>query len=879
MGLNKNNRGLRKKVLFSLLALIMFVTVPLGVYGGSDVSHDHSKKGETEVDKSLESEGSEFLMTDSNGSVQFEGESLYMEKDGKAVPADLNYLLKSGRENVELKTKSEVKADIEKGLFDKVASIFLPSKVHAKAPKIVYKGKVHYRGSIVGEFRVNGELAFCLQHHKPTPGTGEKYQTPLTYNNKYIQRALYYGWGGDANIFKNKSQGMVVTSLVLDRIYEGGTTGRNLPGYSKLWDKVKNGRAPDSDVNLSDRYLTSYVKSGKQISQSTKLKADKKNKVKIKAPSKVTIRNLSNGKKTTGGTITINGGQSFRLEAPLDYSATIKRTLKGSMKKFQPMITKPSRNKSLQVLGYSKMITDPDDKINFTAKFVKRKRDVTIHYKDYHTKKKLKRSYKTEQTIGTCKTYKSSKTLKNGGKYYDRTGSSSYKVCVNSKNVTKTFYYKLRRDVTVNYLDDRTGDKIKDSKNYTVHRGDKYSENHPTIKKGDKTYHYVKKTGDAEKGTIDTKDIEINYHYNLPLAELGLKKIQIYTDKSDKGLPVKVELDKKYNYSTKIKDMIDKDKTVDVALYQGDKKLDSKEYNAKKVPEKLEFKISPKVLKVNTHKPYTVKFEGYDKEDFEVKKGHEELTTDGYTSSEKTVDVSSKKEKELNYKGVVMTEREVEKDMKVYYETLSIPVKKIERMRTGYGFHMPIDLTYENEIGNFKPEFSFNMMVPDDLIDEKYIEYETNKGTATVPLEITEYDLQTKGDAASSKQKFELQHVNVEDHTGHLFTDEQVANKDKRIELELIDGGRKFYLPIWGRIGDYPVSVESDKKIGINQINIEIHHIVDVYAHMYAHMDSETIEDDAIIMEPVNIDDPFPYGVPKSWTKEEVEEFKEILKK
>ncbi|RFA35921.1 hypothetical protein CAI16_06740 [Virgibacillus dokdonensis] len=73
--------------------------------------------------------------------------------------------------------------------------------------------------------------------------------------------------------------------------------------------------------------------------------------------------------------------------------------------------------------------------------------------------------------------------------------------------------------------------------------------------------------------------------------------------------------------------------------------------------------------------------------------------------------------------------------------------------------------------------------------------------------------------------------------------------------------------------------MESDKKIGINQTNIEIKHIVDVFAHMYAHMDSEKIKDYAIIMKPVNIDDPFSYGVPESWTKEEVEEFKEKLKK
>lgn len=44
---------------------------------------------------------------------------------------------------------------------------------------------------------------------------------------------------------------------------------------------------------------------------------------------------------------------------------------------------------------------------------------------------------------------------------------------------------------------------------------------------------------------------------------------------------------------------------------------------------------------------------------------------------------------------------------------------------------------------------------------------------------------------------YELPHINVERHTGHLFNDEQVEKKDKRITYELVDGGRKFYSPIW----------------------------------------------------------------------------------
>lgn len=74
----------------------------------------------------------------------------------------------------------------------------------------------------------------------------------------------------------------------------------------------------------------------------------------------------------------------------------------------------------------------------------------------------------------------------------------------------------------------------------------------------------------------------------------------------------------------------------------------------------------------------------------------------------KIIKVDSSKQDNLSYRGVVMTEREVGKNMKVYYETLDIPLERIKRMRTGYGFEVPLDLTYINEIGSNDLDFSFD---------------------------------------------------------------------------------------------------------------------------------------------------------------------------
>ena len=253
------------------------------------------------------------------------------------------------------------------------------------------------------------------------------------------------------------------------------------------------------------------------------------------------------------------------------------------------------------------------------------------------------------------------------------------------------------------------------------------------------------------------------------------------------------------------------------------------------------------------------------------------LTTDGYTSSEKIIKVDSSKQDNLSYRGVVMTEREVGKNMKVYYETLDIPLERIKRMRTGYGFEVPLDLTYINEIGSNDLVFSFDFKAQDEIVDKSYIEYSSKNGVSTVALENTSKKSSTNNNVTISKQKFELQHINVEKRTGALFNDNQVNNQDSRIQYDLIDGGRKFYLPIWARIGDYQANVESTKDIGINKINVEIGYDINIYAHMYAHMDSESILDDAIILEPIDSDNPFPNGIPKGWTKENLDALNEML--
>lgn len=380
----------------------------------------------------------------------------------------------------------------------------------------------------------------------------------------------------------------------------------------------------------------------------------------------------------------------------------------------------------------------------------------------------------------------------------------------------------------------------------------------------------------VQSGTVGNSDITIKFYYDVPLIKAGLKKIQIYTEQADKGLPVKVEIDKKYIYDENIADM--SNSKIKLGLYDNsNNEVISKEFTAKTLPEMLDMTIPSTKLKKDSSKSYTLKIEGYDSNMVDVISNAMSLTTDGYTSSEKIIKVDSSKQDNLSYRGVVMTEREVGKNMKVYYETLDIPLERIKRMRTGYGFEVPLDLTYINEIGSNDLDFSFDFKAQDEIVDKSYIEYSSKNGVSTVALENTSKKSSTNNNVTISKQKFELQHINVEKRTGALFNDNQVNNQDSRIQYDLIDGGRKFYLPIWARIGDYQANVESTKDIGINKINVEIGYDINIYAHMYAHMDSESILDDAIILEPIDSDNPFPNGIPKGWTKENLDALNEML--
>lgn len=746
-------------------------------------------------------------------------------------------------------------------------TIFLGGeKVNAASASIIYHGKVSYGGSTVGDFTIDGVQTFCIEHYRPTPPTGTPNDGGSISKNKKIAAALYWGWGGDKNIFGNdRDRGLVVTSLILSRIYTGEDAGgKSIAGYSTLWEKVQTEDVPDSGVAFSKPIINSSISGNVQKTETNKFVADSSNQVSFTLPSGVSLYNTTTGKNTTGGKVTLKGGESFYLTAPLTYGQNFSTgNLKGNMKDFAPIIYKMV-NPSLQTVSKGVWI-DPTQTTKFTANFEVRQKQIKVDHKDKFNNELLK-TQKSNKNIGTKYSYFPDSSITKGNNTYVPINKTAQTGTLGNKDITLTFFYNLQRTITVKHVDARDNKELK-AESYIKSRGEKYSYSpRNDLKKGNYTYRPVSSA--LQTGTVGSSDITLTFYYDVPLIKTGLEKIQIYTALATEGLPVKINLSKENIYPDSVSDMA-KEK-IKLNLYQGSTLVASKEYTAKNLPKSLDMEIPAKYLTANTNKPYTLKFEDYNKDAIDIPNDLISLITDGYTSSEKTIEVNSANTSILNYQGIVMTEREVKKDMKVFYESIDVPVEKIKKMRTGYGFFMPLDVTYVNEIGTGSTDFSFSMKVPKDIVDTKYIKYQMNGDVATVPLEQTKNNTITASNQKTSMQKFELQHVNIERITGALFSDTQVQAKDTRIEHEIIDGERKFYVPIWGYIGDYPITVESSKKMGINKVNFKINHNLNVFAHMLAHMDSPTIEQDALLFVPINADDPV---FPEDWSEEDKKEY------
>ena len=233
----------------------------------------------------------------------------------------------------------------------KPAVLSAVKKAASKARQTVdFNGYAEVAGVRCGKFTVDGKTAFCMEHKKVTPITGN-YLTESIYKNETIRKVLYYGYKGTEQWsgFKSKEQGIVCTSLALSYFYSGkDTIGFKLGSskdksikLSKFLDYIEDKEAPSETFNLSKKSVKSYASGTIQRTPNIKFNADTRNSVTMKLPSGIKLVKVSGKTSGTTGSVKIYGDTTFYLTAPLDKKGTFKTgKLKGTRKEFQAILLK-----------------------------------------------------------------------------------------------------------------------------------------------------------------------------------------------------------------------------------------------------------------------------------------------------------------------------------------------------------------------------------------------------------------------------------------------------------------------------------------------------------------------------------------------------------
>lgn len=295
-----------------------------------------------------------------DGVMYYQGEPLYVGGNDEQVPAKYEELLKAGVAQTLTTASSRL------GL---TRSVNQGQQVTIQFVGYVSATNPYGYTSTVGDFRVDGQQAFCVQHALPTPGTGMT-ATANVYEVQEVRNALYYGWGGPANIFSDHNVGVVVTSLILDRIISGGTTGQSLPQYNDLWDRVVNGKAPTGDFTPSRYNSDTKIEGDYQISEDFRFTSETSNddSFSIEIPEGVELVNRTTGNVSGAGSTNVNLNDTFYYRAGLSYQLPYTSNAIGSSKgKYQPIVAVVGGG--YQAIGFGQWVKDPTRTIQLTVNF------------------------------------------------------------------------------------------------------------------------------------------------------------------------------------------------------------------------------------------------------------------------------------------------------------------------------------------------------------------------------------------------------------------------------------------------------------------------------------------------------------------------------
>lgn len=258
-----------------------------------------------------------------------------------------------------------------------ILSIFAPMATVYGASGLVKHGEYPLPGSssIVGDFTLNGEQTFCIQHREFAAPDGTPY-TESVYADVNVRKALYYGYNGPAQWsgFGSKQNGVIATSLVLSEIYNPGEAGDYdyIPIVAQYKAFLATQPAPPTrDVTFDKTSVSAYYDgvNDNQRTPNIKVKGTAGQNITFTIPSGIYVKNVT-ADTTLSGTVTLPVGTEFYLFADLGAaSGTYSTGSVGESFIYQAILFKfPSSN--YQDMAKGRVVTDPAGSTKLDAKWL-----------------------------------------------------------------------------------------------------------------------------------------------------------------------------------------------------------------------------------------------------------------------------------------------------------------------------------------------------------------------------------------------------------------------------------------------------------------------------------------------------------------------------
>ena len=217
---------------------------------------------------------------------------------------------------------------------------------------------------------INGSLAYCLEASKETPPQGQ-YAPYVIEHNEALLKVLYYGYGRPGDVFKddqvtNDTTKYLYTHIMASYAYSGDLYGGNDwddleahgVGLKARYDQIQSMPVPTKTFNLTNNNVQAYFEDGVQRTENITLNTSSEVTVSIPLQSGVELHNLTKG-TVNSGTVSINGGDTFYLSAPLqkmeDYSSG--ELAGNNLTMFAPLAISAGGN--YQTEGTLSIISDP----------------------------------------------------------------------------------------------------------------------------------------------------------------------------------------------------------------------------------------------------------------------------------------------------------------------------------------------------------------------------------------------------------------------------------------------------------------------------------------------------------------------------------------